>query len=363
MRLVLALLLALPAVTSTIAEEAFSVVAPIGKQRKLVRLEVVENEGGVSIQTQSELPLSFAPGGIAAGPKSTDIVVTGGRKEKPSVAVVGFGSDGTLQEKSTSNLEHPAGYTSVDRSGRYLLTANYGGGLIASYRITGSTVAGKATCLVKTPNKEAHCILTTRDNRFVYIPCVKLNNALYQYSFDAASGKIEPLRPHDARPPAMFGPRHVAYHPNLPIAYFSNEQQLGVSVYSISDDGQLSDLQHATTTTRRSPYESGKRDLHASDLAVTPDGKLLFVAVRDFVGDRDAVYTFRIEPDGRLSKIARTSVGDIPWKIALSPTASLLLVSESGDERLSVYQIMPTGKLNNVVSHQWNAGVRDMVIR
>jgi 6-phosphogluconolactonase (cycloisomerase 2 family) len=44
---------------------------------------------------------------------------------------------------------------------------------------------------------------------------------------------VEPLEPFDAKPPHMFGPRHIAYHPDLPYVYFSNEQQLGVSAYRI----------------------------------------------------------------------------------------------------------------------------------
>ena len=160
----------------------------------------------------------------------------------------------------------------------------------------------------------------------------------------------------------MSGPRHVAYHPTLPIAYFSNEQQLGVSVYAIGSDGQLSDKQHAMTMPRRSPYVKGERGMHASDLVVTPDGTRLFVAVRDFVGDEDSVFTFRVEADGRLSQIARTRVGDIPWKLDLSPNGKLLLVSESADHKLSIYKILPDGKLTRAAETDWHAPVRDMVV-
>ena len=110
----------------------------------------------------------------------------------------------------------------------------------------------------------------------------------------------------------MFGPRQAVYHPSMPIVYFSNEHQLGVSVCQLGDDGQLMGLAHVTTLRRKSPFAAGKRDLRASSVVVSPAGKRLFVAVRDFGGDEDSGFTFRIGAGGKLSLETRTSVGDIP---------------------------------------------------
>lgn len=251
---------------------------------------------------------------------------------------------------------------SVDRSGRFFMTAHYGTGAVATYSIGAGGTVGDATSSFKTPNREAHCILPSPDNRFVYIPCVKNNNALFQYSFSAETGALTPLEPFDAKPPAMFGPRHLVYHPTLPIIYFSNEQQLGVSAYQINDDGQLADLQHATTMPRRTPFEQGKRDLHASSLVVTPDGTRLLVAVRDFAGDEDSVFVFSIGEAGKLSLINRTMVGDIPVKLALSPSGRHLIISESGDSRVAVWEMKVDGSLVRVASVDLPNGARDMVV-
>ena len=43
----------------------------------------------------------------------------------------------------------------------------------------------------------------------------------------------------DAGPPADSGPRHLVYHPRLPLLYFSEEQSLGVSIYRRGEDGRL----------------------------------------------------------------------------------------------------------------------------
>lgn len=342
--------------------DTFSVFVPDRLNQQLLSISIRESASGASIIREQKLALPFPPAGIARHPNGEFLVINGASKETPSVATVNISKNGDMHLVATSVLEQPAGYTSVDRSGRYFMTVHYSSGAIAVYPIDKNGKMGNSVYSQNSPNKEAHCILTTPDNRFVYIPCVKNNNALFQYSFDESTGQLKPLEPFNANPPAMFGPRHVAYHPSLPITYFSNEQQLGVSVYEIGKDGQLTDQQHATTMSRRTPFEQGKRDLHASDLVLSPDGKMLFVAIRDFAGDEDSVFTFRIESDGKLSPIARTKIGDIPWKLDVSPSGRHLIVKDSGDNRLSIYQIKSDGSLSLATSIEMATGSNDIAI-
>ena len=343
------------------AEPAF-VFAPDQGEKRIVRLAVRDNNGQISVTTAVSIELPFAPAGIALSHNKQNLYVASGGRSDPQVASIELQDHGSLKLIETSSLTHSAGYTSVDRSGKFFLTVNYPSGLAAVYRINGDGAVGEIVCSLATPNKEAHCILTTPDNRFAYIPCVKNNNALFQFEFDARDGKLTPLKPFDAKPPAMFGPRHCAYHPTLPLVYFSNEQQLGVSVFRIASGGQLDDLQHAVTMPRRSPFEQGKRDLHASDLVIAPNGKRLFVAVRDFQGNEDSVLTFDVRDDGKLSLLARTRVGDIPWKVDLSPDGELLFVSASQDRKLGIFRVQADGRLTEAAEFDWKMSVRDMVI-
>ncbi len=327
------------------ADNSFFIVAPDSKNQQVLSIAVTANGSQAQVSQRDALKLPFDASGSAVYPKGRHFIITGSDNEISHAATIALGTTGKLQLIATSKLDGPLGYTSVDRSGHYLLSAHYRTGRISVYGLDPDGAVSSLVRTFETPNREAHSILTTRDNRFAYIPCVKNNNALFQYAFDERSGQLTPLEPFDAKPPAMFGPRHIAYHPSLPITYFSNEQQLGVSVYSIGSDGQLSDIQHATTMPRRSPFEQGKRDLHASDLVVSPDGKLLFVAVRDFNGNEDSVFSFRVEPDGRLSQVARTRVGDIPWKIDTSPSGQHLIVRESGDKQFTIWKVQSDGSL------------------
>lgn len=345
------------------AAEPFYLFAPDGNGRQLLSLLVEPGADRVEIHQQGPLSLPWNPSGVVAHRAGTRLIVTspGGGGEGPSAADVSVDAAGNLSLVGTSTLKFPTGYTSIDRSGRFFLSSNYRDGHVDVYRIAESGSIGDHVCHVETPLKYSHCVLTTPDNRFAYIPCVKENNALFQYGFNQQTGKLTPLDPFDARPPAMFGPRHVAYHPTQPIAYFSNEQQLGVSVFEIGKDGQLAGKQHAVSMPRRAPYQRGKRGMHASDLVVTSDGEWLFLAVRDFVGDEDSLFTFRIEADGRLSQVARTLVGDIPWRLALSPEQKHLLVSETASKTLAIFQINADGSLDLAARTNWNTAARDMV--
>lgn len=340
-------------------EEAFHVVVPDAAGR-CVRLIQIAGDGASSAESQ-RVSLGWVPSGIAVDPATHRVVVTG-RQAAQNKAATLILSERRLQVQQQSDLKSGTGYTSVDRSGRYLLSASYRDGRADVYRLSQDGRIGPRTATFSTPTQAAHAILTTRDNRFAYVPCVKDQNALYQFAFDDRTGSLTPLRPFDARPPAMFGPRHYVFHPQRELVYFSNEQQLGVSVFQVESDGRLQALQHATTRPRRAPWQPGVRGLHASDLVLDTRAERLFVAVRDFVHNEDSVYVFCVMSDGRLQLTGRTLVGDIPWKLDVSPDGRHLLVSESGDRALGIYRIGRDGGLELAHRMEWGMAARDFAV-
>lgn len=343
-------------------ESSFRVFLPDTKNKQLTSVNASIVDGRVSLKMGPVLSLGFAANEAAAHPDGRHLIVGGTTKSGAVAATIELIADGSLRQTAESPVGEAGGYLSVDRTGRYFLSTHYRSALVATHVLDENAVVGTAVTSTRTPNLEAHCIVTTPDNRFVYVPCVKNSNAIFQYAFDEKTGELSALEPFDAKPPAMFGPRHVVYHPTLPLAYFSNEQQLGVSVYQIADNGQLSALQHATTVPRRAPFDKGKRDLSASSIVVSPDGTRLFVAMRDFTGDEDSVFTFRVESDGKLSLLSRSKVGDVPVRLLMSPTGSHLLISESGESLLSAYSVGDDGVLTRAASIELPGGSRDMVV-
>jgi len=345
--------------------DSFDVYAVDGSGEQVIHAAVRPNGNQAQIVQEGVIGMPGKPHGIARHPMQSVFVVTllGKGAESPRAVTLVRGSDGKLSIAGVTELQDSTGYTSFDRTGGYFLTSSYHDGHFDVYQVKSDGVVGDRVSHQQVAEKYAHSVLTTPDNRFLYVPCVKEFNAIYQYAFDQETGEVRPLEPFDAKPPHMFGPRHIACHPDRPYVYFSNEQQLGVSAYRIEEDGQLTAIQHATTIPRRSPYTAGVRDMHASDIAVTHDGQFLFLALRDFAGDEDSVFMFQIAEDGRLSLASRKRVGDIPWCLRVSPSNSFLLVSESRDKTLAVLPIQQEGSLGDAVRMDWGAEVRNMVIQ
>ena len=345
--------------------DPFDVYAVDGSGEQLLHITVRPNGHRVQVVKESVLAMPGKPHGIARHPAKSSCIVTllGKGAESPRAVTLACGGNGKPSIVGVSDLQDSTGYTSFDRTGGYFLTSSYHDGHCDVYQVKPDGVVGDRVSHQQVAEKYAHSVLTTPDNKFFYVPCVKEFNAIYQYSFDEKTGNVQPLEPFDAKPPHMFGPRHIAYHPSLPYVYFSNEQQLGVSAYRIAKDGQLAALQHATTIPRRSPYTAGVRGMHASDIAMTHDGKFLFLALRDFVGEEDSVFMFQVAEDGRLSLVSRKRVGDIPWCLRVSPSDSHLLVTESRDKTLAVLAIQSDGSLGDAVRMDLGAEVRNMVIQ
>ena len=86
----------------------------------------------------------------------------------------------------------------------------------------------------------------------------------------------------------------MAYHPTLPMVYFSNEQGIGLSSYSREANGQLKVEQDISVL----PPGMSKIGLSASDLLITPDGKFLY-AGRGHRQDFSRISRYRVLEDGK----------------------------------------------------------------
>ncbi|HIF30752.1 MAG TPA: hypothetical protein EYQ75_03600 [Planctomycetaceae bacterium] len=272
--------------------------------------------------------------------------------------VFSVGKDGRLTRKKEVELPHGSAYLSLDRSGRFLLSASYFEGHVDIHRLD---VQGIPTTLVGTNYEgrdKAHSIRTTRDNRFAYVPYVKDRNALYQYAFDEKSGKLLALDPPQANVPTGIGPRHVAYHPTEPFVYFSNEQHLGAIAYRIQRGGTLQLLQVCQPGDLK-PAEG----LAASDILITPDGLFLYVGVRDFdKGLVDAIHRYAVSPDGTLTHLGQTKSDAIPWGLQLSPDGRHLLVTATNGGTLTAFEITTDGDLAKRTSIGWGKMIRAIAV-
>src|SRR5215472_11055749 len=138
-------------------------------------------------------------------------------------------------------------YLSFDRTGKYVLVANYTSGNVVVFPIGPDGKLRAATANVRDqgmlgPNKErqegphAHWIETSAGNRYAYVSDLGLDKILI-YKFDSARGKLvsPDAKQQDAfsapLPPGA-GPRHVAFSREGEFMYVLGEVQSSVTVFA-----------------------------------------------------------------------------------------------------------------------------------
>ncbi len=345
---------------ASLAAEPFRVYASASKTQTLWIVDAVpKQDGGLELKMAEKRELGFNGRVIAAHPKKPLLYIAGGGGERGKVpgTVVTLTRNGDYASHQRVDLNDDAAYLSLDRSGAFLFGVSYGNGRLNVYRLGEDGLPGKAVSTVDEGKKEAHCALISPDNQFLYIPYVKGNLALLQYRFDATSGAVTPLDPLDANPPVGTGPRHLVYHPTLPMVYFTNEQGIGLSTYERRPDGQLVLNQDIAIL----PEGMSKEGLSASDLEITPDGRFIFAGLRGHSQDFDRIARYRVREDGQAELLGLTPADKIPWGLALSPDGKYLLVSAYTGATLTAYQITSEGDLEQAASLSWDAEISDLL--
>ena len=273
-------------------------------------------------------------------------------KGAKSGAVTAFAIDrktGKLSKLNevASRGEDPC-YISLDKTGKYVLVANYTSGNIAVFPVQKDGSLGEATAFVQHhgtgPNKErqegphAHFIQTTADNRFAVVSDLGLDKLLV-YRFDAANGSLTPNDPAAADLPPGEGPRHVAFAPNNKFAYSVNELKSSATAFSFdADKGLLKPFQTISTLPKDFSGENDTAEIH-----VSPDGKFVYASNRG----HDSIAQFSIDAKtGQLALVHHFSIqGKTPRDFELDPTGSHLLVAGQDSNNIVVFRIDPaTGR-------------------
>ena len=345
----------------TLLGKSFHVYSPSSKENTLWIVKATPEGESLGLQVSKKVKFDFSGRVITAHPSKPLLYVTatGGDPGKVPGAVVFLNKDGSYLKHEKVNFNDGACYLSLDKENRHLLGVSYGNGRLNVYPLDKGGIPGKAVTTVDEGKREAHCVLLPPDGENVYIPYVKGNLALLQYAYDGKTGEITPLEPKDAKPPLGTGPRHMAYHPTLPMVYFSNEQGIGLSSYRREANGQLKVEQDVSIL----PPGMSKIGLSASDLLITPGGKFLFAGLRGHRQDFDRISRYRVREDGKAEFLGLTEADKIPWGLTLSPDGKFLLVSATTGASLTAYRISKDGNLKKVATLPWDPRMSDLVTR
>jgi 6-phosphogluconolactonase len=268
--------------------------------------------------------------------------------------------DGTLKLLNQVST-HGAGpcYVSLDKTGSYMLVANYDSGSVATFGVQGdgslSLVkgfvqhSGSSVDPQRQKGPHAHWIGVSPDNRFALAVDLGLDDVLI-YQLDSSKGALIPGNPPLVQVKPGSGPRHFAFHPNGKFGYVLTEMATTVTAFSYQPkNGALTAIQ--TVPTLPKDY-SGPTE--AAEIAVHPSGKFLYASNRAGV---DTITIFSIDPaKGTLKEVGRTSTkGKTPRNFAIDPTGTFLLAANQDSGNIVVFRIdastgllTPTGQEEQV---------------
>jgi 6-phosphogluconolactonase len=237
----------------------------------------------------------------------------------------------------------------VDRSGRYVMLANYSSGSVALYPIEGDGRLGAATSVVqhvgssvdaeRQAGPHAHSINVDPSNRYALAADLGVDKILV-YRLDLERGRLVPNDPPSVATSPGAGPRHLDFHPSGRYAYVVNELASSMTAYAFDEAaGTLRELQTLSTL----PDDFAGRN-SCADVHVTPSGRFVYGSNRG----HDSLAIFAIDPGtGRLTRVGWESTqGQTPRGFGIDPTGTLLLAANQDTSTIVAFRIDgETGRL------------------
>jgi 6-phosphogluconolactonase len=315
---------------------------------------------------QAEVAASGGPSVMAISPDRRVLYL--GHRAQPAISSFRIDQNtGALSPQGTVSAEHAPTFLATDRTGRFLLSAYYQGGYAAVHPLAADGAVGAPALDRQITASGAHAISTDPSNRFAFVPHIaRLNdnvlepprdnpgpNVIFQFRFDAQTGRLSPNTPQRVEPTERLGPRHYCFHPTLDIAYFSNEQGCSVTAYRLDRaTGALSAVQTISTL----PQGYTARNT-CSQIHLTPSGQFLYVGNRG----HNSIAGFAVDPAGRLAPIGQASTEPVPSAFCLEPAGHFVFAAGSASGLLACYRINgETGALTPLATHA--AGQRPQAV-
>lgn len=289
---------------------------------------------------------------LAVDPSQTTLYATSEVVEWEEGVVSAYAIDPASGALSYINKQPTRGgvaaYVGMDRSGRFVLVANYGAAPMThrpnrsfvvlarsadgelSGAVAEATHAGQGPIAGRQERPHAHCALATPDNRFLVVADLGIDK-LILYRFDAQTGATAP---HGALalPPGS-GPRHFVFHPTRPLAYVACE--LSSSVVSLAFDAERG---HFDTLGAAPTVPAAAMSGNAcSEIRMSACGRHLYVGNRG----HDSIARFAIDPENGVARWrdATPSGGKTPRHFALDPSGRFLAVANQDSDRIAVFAV------------------------
>jgi 6-phosphogluconolactonase len=248
-------------------------------------------------------------------------------------------------------------YISIDKTGKFVMMANFGSGSVSVVRVKEDGSLGELTAFIQNvggsvdPSIQTaphpHWIGVSPDNRYVVVSDLGMDKVQI-FRFDAETGKLSPPDPPFATVYPGGGPRHFAFHPTAKFGYQLSEMSGAVDVYAWDPTkGALTEVQRAQTV----PHDFFGGN-HSGELEIHPSGKFLYESNRrtqsEFVRGPESIGVFAIDQkDGTLTPVEQVGSGGImPRNFKIDPTGAYLFSANQLTNNIVVLKIDgTTGRL------------------
>lgn len=296
-----------------------------------------------------------SPGFLAKHPTADLLYAVGSVDGKASVAAFRIESNNksaTLTLINSAEIgDGGAAHVSVDHTGKFLLTAQYGGGSTGFFGLADDGSITKRLQLEKheggsgvvdrrQDSSHAHWTGFSPDNRFAFVPDLGLDKVVI-YKFDADAGTITP-HGFGVCPPGG-GPRHMKFHPDGKHIYVLNELALTITLFAYdAEAGTMTPLDTVQTLTDK--VKAKETFNSASEIRVHPSAKFVYSANRG----HDTISVFTVDPETKKLTFVESEPirGGWPRNFNLDPSGKYVIVAGQDSNTATVFQIdQNTGEL------------------
>ena len=241
----------------------------------------------------------------------------------------------------------------VDRDGKHVLVANYGGGSVAVLPIGPDGKVGPPTVTKHEgsgPNQErqkqphAHGIYFDPAGRFVVSPDLGADR-VFVYRF--TEGRLEPAGAGKLAPGA--GPRHLVFDKAGQRLYVANELDSTVTVFDVANDGALTAAQTISTLPA-----AGAGKNYPAEIELSPGGRHLYVSNRG----HDSIAVFDVDPKtGRLAATGHVPAGGSnPRHFTIDASGTWMLVAHQNDNSIQVFRLDASTGMPSAVGAKLTVG-------
>ena len=249
-------------------------------------------------------------------------------------------------------------YLSIDKTGHYLMFANFGSSSVTILRIKDDGSVGEQTAFMKhvgsgkdpafQSKAHPHSIDVSLDNKYAVVSDLGVDK-LFIYKFDASTGALSPDQPPFVQAEAGGGPRHFTFDSAGKFGYSLHEMSGYITVLAWdAASGSFTKIQDATSL--QADF-IGAND--SAEIAIHPNAKFLYESNRRFRGPDmwgpDSIGVFAIDADkGTLTEVEQVPPGGtMPRNFAIDPTGSYLFAANELSGNVALFKIdAGTGRLS-----------------